>query len=89
MDAIAFTRSLHHIGDLQRAVQKARDTLKPNGKLLVEDFAFEAVDEATIAWFVDIARSSALVKAGASNFISELIGCDDPLTRWQHAPPCA
>jgi SAM-dependent methyltransferase len=85
VDAIAFTRSLHHIGDLQRAVQKARDTLKPNGKLLVEDFAFDAADEATIAWFIDIARNSALVKAGASDLISALIGSDDPVTRWwQH-----
>lgn len=49
VDAIAFTRSLHHVGDLRHAVQKARDTLKPQGKLLVEDFAFDAVDKATNA----------------------------------------
>ena len=83
VDAIAFTRSLHHIGDLQRAVQKARDTLKPNGKLLVEDFAFDAADEATIAWFIDIARSSVRTNASASHLISALIESDDPVTTWR------
>jgi SAM-dependent methyltransferase len=83
VDAIAFTRSLHHIGDLQRAVQKARDALKPNGKLLVEDFAFDAADEATIAWFIDIARNGVLVNASASNLISTLIESDGPVTTWR------
>jgi ubiquinone/menaquinone biosynthesis C-methylase UbiE len=85
VDAIAFTRSLHHIGDLQQAVKKARYILKPQGRLLVEDFAFEAADEATIAWFIDVVRNQALVIASASDFMSELIASKDPVeTWWQH-----
>ncbi|MEP6608925.1 MAG: methyltransferase domain-containing protein [Burkholderiaceae bacterium] len=84
VDAIAFTRSLHHVGDLQQAAQKARDMLKPEGKLLVEDFAFDAADEPTIAWFIELVRNQALVNAGASDFISELIGSDDPAAAWLH-----
>jgi SAM-dependent methyltransferase len=83
VDAITFTRSLHHIGDLQRAVRKARDTLKPQGRLLVEDFAFDTADEATIAWFIDVVRNQALVSASASDFIIELIGSSDPIATWQ------
>lgn len=83
VDAIAFTRSLHHIGDLKRAVQKARDTLKPHGKLLVEDFAFDAADETTITWFIDVVRNQALVNASASDFVSELISSDDPAATWR------
>lgn len=83
VDAIAFTRSLHHIGDLQRAVQTARDSLLPHGKLLVEDFAFDAADEPTIIWFMHVVRNQPQINAGASDFISELISADDPAAAWQ------
>ena len=89
VDAIAFTRSLHHIGNLQRAVQKAHDTLKPNGKLLVEDFAFEAVDEATIAWFIDIARSSALANGGRESLHQRTDRIRRSSDQMAAAPPCS
>ena len=38
VDAIAFTRSLHHIGPLDEAVGKARELVRPAGTLLVEGF---------------------------------------------------
>lgn len=65
-------------------MRKARDTLTLQGKLLVEDFAFDAADEATIAWFIDVVRNQVLVNAAASDFISELIGSDDPAAAWRH-----
>lgn len=83
VDAIAFTRSLHHIEDLPRAVQKARDTLKPQGKLLIEDFAFDAVDQRTITWFVNVVRGQALVNIGASDFLGRLIAAEDPAVIWR------
>lgn len=83
VDAIVFTRSLHHISDLQQAVQKARATLKLQGKLLVEDFAFDAVDEATIAWFINVVRNQALANAAASDFVSDLVSSDDPAATWR------
>src|SRR5438552_6762206 len=51
-DAIAFTRSLHHINPLGEAIGRARELLNPGGLLLIEDFALEEVDEATVHWFV-------------------------------------
>ncbi len=39
LDAIVFTRSLHHISPLDKAVERARELLRPMGSLLIEDFA--------------------------------------------------
>lgn len=83
VDAITFTRSLHHIEDLPRAVQKARDMLKPQGKLLIEDFAFDAVDQRTITWLVNVVQGQALVNTGASDFLSHLISAEDPAEIWR------
>jgi SAM-dependent methyltransferase len=83
VDAITFTRSLHHIEDLPRAVQKARDTLKPRGKLLIEDFAFDAVDQRTITWLANVVRGQALVNIGATDFLSHLIAGEDPAVIWR------
>jgi SAM-dependent methyltransferase len=58
VDAVAFTRSLHHIGPLEAAVRKARDVLRPRGLLLVDDFAVDAIDAATLEWFAGVLRSA-------------------------------
>lgn len=50
-DAVLFTRSLHHIHPLVKALKQAADSLLPRGRLIVEDFAYEAVDDATLRWF--------------------------------------
>jgi SAM-dependent methyltransferase len=52
-DAVLFTRSLHHIHPLDKAVQRAADTLIVSGRLIVEDFAYEMADEKTLHWFAD------------------------------------
>ena len=51
MGAIAFTRSLHHVHDLAGSINAACARLKSDGILLVEDFAFNHVDERTCVWF--------------------------------------
>jgi SAM-dependent methyltransferase len=50
-DAIAFTRSLHHMNPLDEAVRRAHELLRPDGVLIVEDFAFVETSGATIDWF--------------------------------------
>src|SRR5262249_35503901 len=52
-DAILFTRSLHHIHDLDAAVVRCLDRLASDGLVVVDDFAIEAMDEATAEWFRD------------------------------------
>ena len=48
-DALLFTRSLHHIHPLDKAVQRASDSLFIGGRLIVEDFAYETADKKNAA----------------------------------------
>ncbi len=84
VDAVAFTRSLHHIGSLSAAIRKARDVLKPGGKLLLEDFAFDQASPATIRWFVGTLRSlAALITPAESRFVAALLAADNPIAIWR------
>ena len=86
-DAIAFTRSLHHINPLGEAIGRARELLNPKGLLLVEDFAFEEANEATIDWFVKVLRSKqgmALINPVADQLVTELLWASDVMKTWYH-----
>jgi SAM-dependent methyltransferase len=50
-DLVLFTRSLHHIRPLAPALDQASRLLKPEGLLVVEDFAYSETSEFTAAWF--------------------------------------
>ena len=86
-DAIAFTRSLHHINRLREAIGRARELLNPRGLLLIEDFAFEEANEATIDWFVKILRSKhgiALINPVAGQLVTELLSSTEVIKVWHH-----
>ena len=85
-DAIAFTRSLHHINPLGQAIVRARELLNPNGFLLLEDFALDDVDEATVAWFVKVLRSTqgkTLINLVADQLVTELLSATDVIQTWR------
>lgn len=85
VEAIAFTRSLHHIHPLRPAVKKARALLQPDGLLLLEDFAFAETNEATIRWFLEIIGSQtgqALINPVPGAFVTELLGSKEPVAFW-------
>jgi SAM-dependent methyltransferase len=96
VDAVAFTRSLHHIGALEAAVRKARDVLRPQGLLLVDDFAFDAIDAATLDWFAGVLRSARVASRLApvpGSLVERLRSADDLAAAWRahhahdiHAP---
>ncbi len=50
-DVVLFSRSLHHIHPLDKAVAKAARMLAPGGRLIIEDFAAEKADKATVEWY--------------------------------------
>jgi SAM-dependent methyltransferase len=86
-DAIAFTRSLHHIGPLREAIGRARELLNPTGSLLIEDFAPETAEEATLDWFVKVLRSEqgvALINPVPGQLVTELLCSRDLMDAWQH-----
>jgi len=85
-DGIAFTRSLHHINPLRQAIVRARELLNPNGFLLIEDFALDDVDEATVAWFVKVLRSTqgkTLINLVADQLVMELLSATDVIQTWR------
>ena len=50
-DAVLFSRSLHHIHPLDRALEQASRLLTTGGIVVIEDFAFHDLDRATATWF--------------------------------------
>jgi SAM-dependent methyltransferase len=50
-EAILFTRSLHHIGELDRVLEVAKLMLAPGGVVVIEEFDLDAPDEATAAFY--------------------------------------
>jgi SAM-dependent methyltransferase len=84
-DAVLFTRSLHHVGNLKRAVAHALRQLRPGGRVLVEDFDFAAADAKTAMWLHGVA--SGLLAAGAMTatqpFVAVLLGRKAPLQAWR------
>src|SRR6195952_658797 len=49
-DAVLFTRSLHHAGNLHDTLAHAATLLAPNGQIIIEEFAWERVDDAAAAF---------------------------------------
>ena len=84
-DAILFTRSLHHIHPLDESVKHAADSLADGGRIIVEDFAYESVDEKTLAWFrsaIRRLRTASLLVEG-DEFLSNVLSKTDTLNAWR------
>jgi SAM-dependent methyltransferase len=84
-DAVLFARSLHHVSDLERALEHAGALLLPGGAVICEEFDLLHIDEATAHWFYSL-RAEHLPD-------DELPGSDTngALERWEiehlHDPP--
>jgi SAM-dependent methyltransferase len=90
-DAVLFTRSLHHMVPLDRALDRALDALRPGGLLVAEEFAYDRVNLPTARWFYDL--ESVLAATGILA-PGEGTGAEgNPLGRWRrehaHEPPLA
>lgn len=89
-DAVLFTRSLHHIYPLERAVEQALRLCRGGGLLLVDEFDRDAADAETARWYYEV--KELLVAAGV-HAADRLEGLpdDDPAARWRaehlHVPP--
>jgi SAM-dependent methyltransferase len=55
-DVVLFSRSLHHMKDPRRILRKAGGMLAPGGVVLIEEFAFEEVDEFAAGWLLTMLR---------------------------------
>ncbi len=84
-DAVLFTRSLHHIHPLDKAVQRAADSLVIGGRLIVEEFAYETTDENTLHWFgqvIDRLDGAGLLVKG-DDFLSAVRLKTETLKAWR------
>ena len=52
-DVVLFTRSLHHVSPLDRALDRAAELLRPGGTLVAEEFAVDRVTLQTARWWYD------------------------------------
>ena len=79
---------MHHIDPLGEAIARARALLHPNGLILLEDFAREEVDEATVTWFATLLRSErarALISPVAGQLVTELLSATDVMRAWHES----
>jgi SAM-dependent methyltransferase len=52
-DAALANRALHHIPDLAAALDKVARLLRPGGRLIVHEHAWERMDEPTARWYLE------------------------------------
>jgi SAM-dependent methyltransferase len=61
-DGVIAARSLHHIRDLDAALDKIAALLRPGGVILVEEFVWDRLDQPTLEWLHE--RRRALAASG-------------------------
>jgi SAM-dependent methyltransferase len=83
-DAVAFTASLHHVADLDVALDRAAQLLAPGGAVVIDDFDIRAPDAAAALWFFE--QQDLLAVAGLFD-PARLAGKPSapPLERWHAA----
>jgi SAM-dependent methyltransferase len=52
-DAVVASLALHHIADLPGALDKVAWLLRPAGRFIVNEHAFDRLDEATARWYLE------------------------------------
>lgn len=50
-DAVVASHVLHHVRDLEAAIDKIAGLLQPDGVLVVDEFGWDRLDEPTLEWF--------------------------------------
>lgn len=64
-DAVLMLLTLHHMHPLPQVLDTVTRLLRPGGRLVIDEFAWDWADPATIGWFDDIA--AILVAAGVAD----------------------
>jgi SAM-dependent methyltransferase len=84
-DAVLFTRSLHHIHPLDESVGRAAESLAEGGRIIVEDFAYDSVDEKTLHWFRSAIRllEAAGLLIAADEFLEKVLSKTETLNAWR------
>ena len=91
-DAIVFTRSLHHLSPLTAVVEQARALVRSAGNILIEDFAFDEMNQITAAWLHNELRTlsnDGVLNTRDKGFGGEFLAAGGDLAAWKnhHAGP--
>jgi SAM-dependent methyltransferase len=70
-DLVVAVRSLHHITDLDSALDKIVRLLRGRGLLVVDEFAWDRLDAATAEWFLDQRRVLAAGRGSAPESLAD------------------
>lgn len=87
-DLVLFTRSLHHIRELPKAIEQAKHILRPNGMVLVEEFASEEVENVTVQWLYELLTllNGLLPLQWASGWLGrDFLEHTNPMAAWKAA----
>jgi SAM-dependent methyltransferase len=87
-DVVLFTRSLHHIQPLDRAVARAKELLKTQGRVLVEDFAFSAIESLSAEWLyqlLSVLDVAGVLRCDGDDFANKILQGGGVLAVWQAA----
>jgi ubiquinone/menaquinone biosynthesis C-methylase UbiE len=55
-DVVIFNRVLHHMSDLHQTMATVRRLLKPEGRIICQDYAYDRFDERTACWLYQMQR---------------------------------
>jgi 2-polyprenyl-3-methyl-5-hydroxy-6-metoxy-1,4-benzoquinol methylase len=56
VDCVIFNRCLHHISDLPQTMVTMKRLLKPGGRIICQDYAYDRFDEQTACWLFQMQR---------------------------------
>jgi len=77
-DAVVASRSLHHIDDLEASVERVHGLVRPSGRLILVEFAWERMDPDTADWY--LGQQLALQAAGRVSDVPRSV--DAALAEW-------
>jgi SAM-dependent methyltransferase len=86
--AVLFTRSLHHIFPLDEAVAQAGKLLRPDGQVLIEDFAYEEMTAPSAEWLrqvLGLLDAAGLLKWDRGPLGIGFLHADDAVAAWHAA----
>jgi SAM-dependent methyltransferase len=73
--AVVASRSLHHLEDLPAALDKVARLLAPGGVLVLNEFAWDRLDERTAGWYYGQRLALAAARGGPAH--RSLAACED------------
>ena len=86
-DVIVFTRSLHHLSPLPAVIEQARALVRSDGTILIEDFAFDEMNQVTADWLhneLRTLRNDGVLNTHDKGFGAEFLAAGGDLATWKN-----